>query len=190
MSNLSYSEIRALFPTVTLTNGDLIVIENNGNTRTITLDELNTFLTGNTVLQNVASSYRHAVLTSSGNLPLLEGILSWDVVEADTNSFYSGAAPTRLRIEAGITKVKVSTNIIIHPDSDSLLDEVNILKNGNTTPVASMNFNAGDGGSVYLATKVIPVNANDYFEIDVKSSGLPYGTSDSWFQIEVLEMSA
>lgn len=189
MSNQSFSAGRAAQPAFTLTANDILAVENQGNTRFPTIDELSTLLTGNTVIQNITSSYRHTIAVFTGSPGSTGGLLVFSATTEDTDSCWSAGAPTRLVAQAGMTKVRISTNLILTSGSALALQKVQITKNGSTTPIAEASYSAGSG-SVYLSSSVLPVSPGDYFEINVVTQGTAVFSLESYFQLEVLEMVA
>jgi hypothetical protein len=192
MANKTFSEGRALQPAFTLSGNDLIAVESAGNTRFPTIDELSTLLTGNTVINNITDTYRVVVATPaslpSNNVEIATGILTWGSVENDPYGVWSGVAASRLYVPAGYTKARLTTNLIISSVIKPLL-KLSITKNGSATPIAEEEF-AEQKGSSFLQSRVIPVVAGDYFEVETVcfNTSSTVGTAQSYFQIEFLEM--
>lgn len=120
--------------------------------------------------------------------------LPWDSVVYDTSGFYNSGQPTRITIPAGVSKVKVSSNVCFNINANGPR-QAQIQKNNADTP-GSGSSNIVAGGTVYdilnVASAVLPVEAGDYFEVRVlQTSGGSLATRNfaaaMWFSLEVVE---
>lgn len=120
--------------------------------------------------------------------------LPWDKVIYDTSGFYSGGQPTRITVPAGISKVKVSSNVCFNINTNGSR-QAQIQKNNADAP-GSGSSNIVVGGTAYyvlnMTSAVLSVVPGDYFEVRVQqSSGGPLETRNfvaaMWFSLEVVE---
>lgn len=209
MADKTLTEIRAIRGAPTLSGNSLIQVTEAGQTEIATLDELDLLLSGATVSQGVQDAFRGAEIHQITNATVKDhdGAITWEGdVTRDTDSFYSGAASTRLTVPAGVTKVRLhcyldigsSTTFVPTPPTDG---EASIVMNGVTTIASQFWFGSGvawpgssvtnRGTPVSMVSPVIDVTAGDYFEA-VASSKVHIGSANSasGFVIEVVEVAA
>lgn len=119
----------------------------------------------------------------------------------DTNSFFSGGAPDRLTIPAGVTKIRVTARVGWFSSwSTGGSQSADLRKNSsNTFPGSVREIYAPSTlgismQNVYLTTGVIQCVANDIFQVfvshDSGSSETLFGGTDgvnTWISIEVIE---
>jgi hypothetical protein len=118
------------------------------------------------------------------------------VADIDTNTFWSAGAPTRIVVPAGVTKVKITSNVRWSANTTGTRQAV-IAKNGATfhgRGAGSNSPNPGGNCDQNVTSAVIPVVAGDYFELLVfQSAGVALALTAGeslWFQIEVIEGAA
>jgi hypothetical protein len=123
-------------------------------------------------------------IAASTNTPI-----SYDAVGYDTKGFWSAAAPTRLTVPAGITRVIVSANTRFTGGSANY--QTWIVRNGvevHGAPNASMASGFGTG-HINMSSAVLSVSEGDWFEAIAFSSVAR--TIDSgprtWLAIAVIE---
>ena len=121
-------------------------------------------------------------------------IMSWDAVENDTDGFWNISNPTRLTVPAGITKVRIHSNLEMNATG---LDGANIfiaiIKN-NARAYRGGGTRGGNQGFTNmlgeLSTGVVDVVEGDYFELQLQLSGQTsevLSSGECYFQIEVIE---
>lgn len=144
-----------------------------------------------------APSFKGAQLKLTGNKTYNAGATSavaWDASVRDSEGFWNSAAPTRLTVPAGVTKVRVGINIKWEYTTGRR--DFMVLKNG--VEFAGMPFmqsreDTGAYESGYNGiSAVIDVVAGDYFEAYIykDSSQVIQAAAQTWFAIEVVEAVA
>ncbi len=110
----------------------------------------------------------------------------------DEGNFYSSGQPTRLTIPAGVSKVKLSGNVIFASHSTGWR-RITISKNGGGFIGSfDIRMNAVNGTDTGLqgSTPVIDVVEGDYFELGVhhtRGSALNTVANTLWFSIEAID---
>ena len=189
MGAKSLATLRGERGAATLASGDLINAEVNGATHPVTLDELSTYVTGNTVVenQNAYSAFRGCKVRFAGvpaGLTFGLGAVEWDEAEYDSDGFWSALAPTRITVPAGITKGRVYACFPVLTNTAMLSIAVNGVSVSRVGPVSA-------GGYVNFSTSKLNVTAGDYIELITEESGSPQGGSDvTYMEFEVLEVTA
>lgn len=175
MANKSFGTLRGEQPAFTADGNTLIAAElTDGNSRVLTIDELSLILSGSTVQQNISTSIGGCSLqvdiTKTGTT-----LISWDSAIYDNSGYYSGAAPTRITIPAGITKGIFRASV----EGNT---EISIIKNGVTT-IAK--------GTKETQSHIVPVNSGDYFEV-VCTTAITITAADgiTGFSFEAKELTA
>lgn len=123
---------------------------------------------------------------------VLDPVTFWDVVDYDTDGFWSAAQPSRLTVPTGITKVRLTTTLAptAGPVDGS---NVNVAIRKNASTVRGAIFVGGEYGTLgagwQQVTAVLPVVGGDYFEVRFNPGVTTSVTYDalSHFSIEVVE---
>ncbi len=163
-----------------------------------TAGQVLTFVSGEWTPSSVSTaptSFRGALVTLSTDVSVADGVvttIAWASATYDTNSFFSGGAPSRLTVPSGVGAVRLASSLIMtaNTSGDRLM---RVLKNGGAfTGEIAVNTKAptAAGGAVYGGTSPISVSSGDYFEITIQqNSGVTLSVlaqGRSWFSIEVL----
>lgn len=144
---------------------------------------------------NIANEFIGAMLQLNNNIPISDReytTVPWSKVVYNNAEFWDINNPKRLVVPEGITKVKVSSNILWVSNAVGQR-MLRLLKNGEyslglpyTRDVAISTSPTGG------ASGVIPVKPGDYFEVEVlQDSGetLDLRTDPyTWFSIEAIEL--
>lgn len=178
-----------------LTAADILgLVQGGGNVRT-TLAALATYLLTETAIVPANLPYRGARVRLSANFnPPTTGfnLVSWGIEDRDTGSMWSAGQPTRMIVPAGVTKVSLAT--YIRSPAGATSRSVFILKNGDYFQGGpGMGFSA-TSFDLNIASSVIDVVADDYFEVQVHGSTAAIGAGlsgviglGSWFELRVVE---
>jgi len=115
----------------------------------------------------------------------------WDKVMYNTDGFWSKSKSSRIVVPKGVTKVRVSGNVIWESDSSSYRNFI-IQKNGSYTAGLPYTRIPAHGTSPMAGTSsVVEVEEGDYFEVIVRqSTGSDLelrADPHSWFALEVVE---
>lgn len=174
MSEGTITDLRAAQGPVTPAGTDLVYTSQG----IYTLDEISVLLSGSTIAQKRTDSFSGALLwrnnNASGQAP---GIIDWVAAVYDTDSFWSGAQPSRMVIPANVVSIVITGQV-------SGGGAVTILKNGVSEPGLPTNQPAGN----CFTSARIPVTTGDYIEVtqpnaEVSSSFL------TWIAIEAVELT-
>lgn len=129
------------------------------------------------------------VLTADEAIPAVtDTTIPWDQVDREVGSWWSAANPTRLTVPSGVTRVRVSGNVLGSAATGDFAAQ--ILKNG--LPFSGMGQTDTDtpsGDSLNVFSDVIDVTPGDYFELSVFSDAARNVTAGNatWFSIEAVE---
>lgn len=123
--------------------------------------------------------------------------ISWNVEDFDTDNFWTNASPTRFTIPSGVTKIRLRACVLF--EALTTAGSVNLFVNKNNAQidvgiasnVLRNNTTGTAGNKNTLFTGVLNVSAGDYFELvgNVSMSGQDQVLTNSWFEIEVVEVS-
>ena len=151
--------------------------------------------TGVGIFNRALLPFRGALLRRSINFSVATtGVyvaVPWQSAEYDSDAFWDAGQPSRLTVPAGVTKVRIVSNIEWQTSPTSQLVEVR--KNGNSVLGGGSFIVRGDSGYSNqmrnLASAVLPVSAGDWFELAVYvgTVGELRGLERTWFAIEVVE---
>lgn len=188
-----------------LTGAELLHIVQGGSSRKVSLDQIKNALAGLNVGQGLAAPFRGALLGRTSELadftyPLL---VPWQTADYDTDGFWNAGQSTRFTVPAGVSKVRVSGQVVVTVAATAHSMYCSILKNGSSdyrgSPITHVRQSAsGFFNNEYLipAGAAIPVVAGDYFELRINGSGVAVSMNDivlsarNWFSIEVVEAAA
>jgi hypothetical protein len=132
----------------------------------------------------VRSSVTQAI--SSGASPVT---LSWDTEEYDTGGFHDGGNPSRLTVPSGVSKVRLTANVV-QPSSAGILT-TEIRKNGAVVH-GLPGYVSDTAGQDFanLKSAVVDVVAGDYFEFIVSTTDAAtlniLANESTWFAIEAI----
>lgn len=96
--------------------------------------------------------------------------VSWDTVGLNDDAWYSGGAPTRLTVPAGVTRAEISCLMAFNQNGGAGTQPysgfITIFKNSVRVITASnVSTDTGNNFSAYATTGPITVAAGDFFEI-------------------------
>jgi len=121
-------------------------------------------------------------------------MVTWGLVDYDTDGFFNSSNPTRLTIPAGVSKVRlIAQNIWQRGNSTGMRQNV-IKKNGAFfpgDPCVNVPANSDTTTDLVAISPVLEVQEGDYFENEVYQSdgaALPLlASTGTFFSIEVVE---
>ncbi len=178
------------------------VLDDDGNSRKVALADLKTFVNTDPTVVPSSEPFRGALVkrtTAQAITTATETAVTWETATYDTDSIWSAGSPTRLTVPAGVTKVRLKTNVQWDANATGYR-YVTFKKNG-------ADF-AGRGGSLVddlaanfywqnIGTAVVEVTAGDYFDVRVQHNKgsnlnlLPIAASTwgelLWFSLEIVE---
>lgn len=161
--------------------------------KSMTFTELLAFITASIP----ALSFRGALArrTTVQSIPNNTGTnVTFESALYDTDTAWSGGAPTRLTVPAGVSYVRLTGGILL-PSAAYTATSALIVKNGGTTPdYPGFGSLRNPGASTdfarnSLTTSVIPVTPGDYFELRVvQTSGSAQDlAAASYLAMEIIE---
>lgn len=190
---MSNSSAGLLDPAGALGGTEILYVEQGGQPRHITLNDLAVLLNGQTVSQGVQDAHRGAIVNLvSANYLIGKNRLAFEQGSRDTDAFWSLGSPSRLVIPAGITKVRLGASVA---QTTSGVMSLEIVQNGDTTnPVAKVGPVSGANAKTQAQvwTPVLSVAENDFFELYMEFDQeriLPQ-TSSTFFCLDVIEVGA
>ena len=173
------------------TDNLLYVVDSDGNSRKVTLDDLAQWLLTASSIVPASEPFHGALVKRTSDLSVTGSsfvAIPWQSADYDTDGFWSAGSPTRLTIPAGVTKARA-------------------IFGWRTLTTGTINFVTYvwlSGGSVcqtggasgftdarcVIVSPVIEVVENDYFEALVFFSAgrTIQAAAHSFFGIEVVEM--
>lgn len=205
---MSNKTIDQLLAASSLVGTDLLIVQQSGETRKVTLNELAQAIAGLASVPT-AASFRGALVANDGAVtyPSLPIYPSYNRVLYDTDNFFNGANPTRLTVPAGVTKVRLWGRLSLGDSATATALFFGIRRNGVAgvsagsknwgMPVAALRVGSTGwvDNIVQLCSAVIPVVAGDYFEMymNANSTTADFRTVaafETTFAIEVVEADA
>ncbi len=185
---------------VTVGNGAIVLIQGNGTNSDVVGPFLNGDLLqfdgaawrplGTGILSRVMLPFKGALVRRATTLTITTTATALAFTDAtyDTDGFWSGAAPTRLTVPAGVAKVRLWGRISWTGGAAN--HGARIFRNG-TSFVGQADFIAASGytnADVSLVSAVVPVTPGDYFEILAFTSANRTSVANGLqFAIEVVE---
>ena len=140
-----------------------------------------------------ALSYRGASLNdNSGQSWTGSAKLTFSTVLIDTNSIYSGGAPTRLTVPSGVTKARfigcIHLNVVAGTLVALKLMKNNVLLDSPLGIFYRQIFDGGgDGITLAITSVALPVTPGDYFELSVGTSpSVSCNTFATTFEMQIL----
>lgn len=102
--------------------------------------------------------------------------VSFDTEQYDDNGYYNPAAPTKLTVPAGVSRVRVGGCAQFDQVDSGLNVRTSIMKNGQLVYPGCVFQTSADPGSsqeprANVASGQIPVQQGDYFEMSVQIGG-------------------
>ncbi len=159
-------------------------IEDDLQGRNQNWDELETHLAENA--NKAHGGFKGALLRKTQHQSVTSTLtpLVWQVVDYDTNNFFSSTNPTRLTIPSGVSKVKLIANIRILTSGNI---DFTIQKNG--TFYQGNPYLIHEGIRFNLSSAVVEVSEGDYFEVyvSIANGGEVRADTATWFALEVVE---
>lgn len=195
MSGKTLEELAAASP---ITVGSLLyIVDGDGNSRKVTAADLAQWIKTAESIVPTSEPWRGAQVKLSADLTLTTATgttVSWASAVADTDSFWSAGAPTRLTVPAGVSRVRVAANVRWAAHATGLRSAL-IRKNGavfDGAPSSYISTGTSLEHQVNLVSPAVAVADGDYFELLVQqnSGGNLAVTSEgrTWFAIEVVEV--
>lgn len=181
-----------------LTGTSLIEVQNDdGESVKISLSELAVYVKAAESIVPANLPYRGARVRNSADIAptsVFFYTMPWDTEDRDTDGFWSLAAPTRLIVPAGVTKVRLSA--YVRSATGPYGRYIFIKKNGNYFIGGAGIGSSNVSYDANLSTDIVDVTTGDYFELEVYGStspvtggdGIPTGLA-TWFALEVVEGS-
>jgi hypothetical protein len=182
-----------------LTGAEICALHQDGRLVRLTLTELAQWIRTAESIVRASEPFEGVLARRTSTLtgvtfPLM---LPWQDTEYDTMGFWSGAAPTRLTVPAGVTKVRLSGAAAVNSAAEAGTLSCSIRRNGATEPNAMLNalragFTGFSNNGTWAWSPVLPVAPGDYFEMRLHRSGMP-SVSDlehdgaTFFALEVVE---
>jgi hypothetical protein len=196
MSDKTYPQLDAFDG---LTGAEICALHQDGRLVRLTLAELaqwiktaESFVPASEPFEGVLA--RRTSTLAAVTFPLM---VPWQDTDYDTMGFWSGAAPTRLTVPAGVSKVRLSGMASFNSAAQAGSLTCSIRRNGATEPNALLNvLREGSTGfannGAWTWSPVLPVAPGDYFEMRVVLSGMPSVTDlehdgATFFALEVVE---
>lgn len=182
-----------------LTGAEICALHQDGRLVRLTLSELAQWIRTAESIVPASEPFegvlaRRTSTLASVTFPL---VVPWQDTVYDTMDFWSGAAPTRLTVPAGVTKVRLSGAAAFNSATEAGTLSCSIRRNGLSEPNALLNvLREGAIGFANNATAtwspVLPVTPGDYFEMRLHRSGMPSVTDlehdgATFFALEVVE---
>lgn len=185
--NKNLNTIRTDQPLYTPTAGDLLLISASGNSRAITLDELSNYINGQTISDAQVNSAKEAMIIST-TTNQNSGAIIWNSSVTDTDTFFTGAAPTRLTIPAGVTKVELKFNAVLSASANVAPFELH--KNGVIVQGGFSTLTPDTAGDAFnVSSAILTVTPGDYFEVYSAGTNYNIDLSKTWFSIRAVEWS-
>jgi hypothetical protein len=137
--------------------------------------------------------YRGAVVRATASQSITAGpgvACVYDVAVIDTDSFFSGGAPTRLTVPAGVTRVRLLGEFVASGPFPNNVDIRLIQSGGNPVPTVFSAFRPRADGLItaQLSSPVLACVAGDYFEFMVFADFAltTIEAPTNWFEIQVV----
>jgi hypothetical protein len=189
------SKISGLTLAEALTGAELIPIVQGGATVHVALTDLAAWVKTAQSIVPANIPYRGArVKLAADYTPSGTGfvVMPWGAEDRDTDDIWAIAAPTRLVVPSGVTKVSLSA-YIRSPNGPSGRYAF-FKKNGAYFIGGGGIGSSGQSYDLNMATSVISVVPGDYFELELFGSAslVGAGLSDglgTWFELAVREYS-
>lgn len=180
---------------------DLIPVTRSGVTYKAPASALKTFVNTDPSVVPSAVPFKGALVRRTSSLtsvtwPLL---IPWQEAVYDTDDFWAGAAPSRLTVPAGVTKVRLTASVSFEGLATAGSVFAQFFRNGaslspGSGPTARQSNTGFSDNVLPLVSPVVNVTAGDYFEVraTVSMSGQDQILEDyrTWFALEVVEASS
>lgn len=140
-----------------------------------------------------AAAFRGALVKLTGAFSVTaaggQQAVSWDAAVYDTDSIWSGGAPTRLTVPAGVTQVKLTGNVRWANSTANRSTQISLngdpAANTEGLPMARVDVTNAEQ-NVHSAK--IDVVGGDYFELELDTTtNLDTFTNNVWFAMEILK---
>ena len=180
--------ISSLTATTTLADADLLVTEiaSSGNSRKITKANLGLAIGARGAL------VRKSVDQTAANYTTATAV-AWDQENYDTDTIHDNSvANTRLTVPTGVTKVRVSGQIVLASATANEFMQLQIQKGGTASYdgaaslITSANVTTPMGN---LSTPILTVSATEYFELFLRvaaDTSITVTAATSWFAMEII----
>lgn len=182
------------------TMGIYLVDPANGS-RFVTLDELKTWINTDPTIVPSSEPWRgcRAYRTSDATSVASGAEIAWQAAAIDTDSIWSGGAPTRLTVPTGVTKIRLRwgvqmealatagqliSRVLKNTSGLSLSESCTLIAPRQSNTGFTNNYSGGYSG-------VLSVTAGDYFELEVvfsmTSQDQVLATNATYFELEIVE---
>lgn len=167
------------------------VEDESGNSVKVSLATMKTFVNTDPTVAPSSEPWRGARVRFSTGWTYTSNsvsLVAWDAADVDTDSIWSGGAPTRLTVPTGVTKVILRANLRL-PSGGSTC-HISLLKNGAVVDgMFSTRVTAPANGDLNGTSAVLSVTGGDYFEVQlISNSGQSMAVdARNWFEMSIVE---
>lgn len=204
---MSHKTIDQLQAASSLVGSDLLIVQQSGQTKKVSLEDLAQAIAGLATVP-VGAPFRGALVYNTGavNYPSLPIYPSYNAIAYDTDNFFNGTNPTRLTIPAGVTKVRLWARCALGDSATTTALYFGIRRNGLAPfdqaedvglPVVGQRvYSTGWADNIaQLSSAVISVAEGDYFELYMNANSSTSAfrnveALETTFAIEVVEADA
>jgi len=184
-----------------ITDADLLMLVQGGNSRKVDIAALKAALAGLVSANTYIAPFKGCLLTRTSDQTGVSFPISvaWQAAQYDTNAFWNAGSATRITIPAGVTKARFTAQLALEGLAVAGGFFLGLYKNGVLGYPAEAVSSVRSDSSGYtnnvqgLVSPVLPVVAGDYFELYVNTNMAGVDqvlATRSWFQCEVMEGDA
>lgn len=204
---MSHKTIDQLQAASSLVGSDLLIVQQSGQTKKVSLGDLAQAIAGLATVP-VGAPFRGALVynTDAVEYPSMPIYPSFNAIAYDTDNFFSGTNPTRLTVPAGVTKVRLWARCALGDSATSTGLLFDIRRNGlapfsqaegvGLPVVGHRVYSSGWSNNIaQLSSAVISVAEGDYFELHMNAGSTTaafrnVAALETTFAIEVVEADA
>lgn len=172
------------------------IVDDDGNSRRLSLADLKAFVNTDPTIVPSSVPWRGARVRRTSDLSVTTGVttnVAWQTATIDTDSIWSGGAPTRLTVPAGVTKVRLFAGVRFASGSTGSRQVIMFMNGATFQGRGALHVPAVTSQPVEInvASGAITVVAGDYFEaiaFHTQGSALAVASHEStWFEMEIVE---
>lgn len=179
-----------------LTGASLIEVQDGAGISTkVSLTTLASWLLTATALTPANLPWRGARATLGTVLGITPpSNITWDSEDIDTDTIWSGAAPSRLTVPTGVTKIRLQARVEGQASTSTFNAGLVLYKNGvelqRFVAHRQASITGGTSQNVFsFVSGVLSVAAGDYFQLFCEGSFTSIAVG-SFFQLEVVEYTS
>lgn len=204
---MSHKTIDQLPAASSLVGSDLLIVQQSGQTKKVSLQDLAQAIAGLATVP-VGAPFRGALVYNTAaveysSLPIYP---TFNAIAYDTDNFFNGTNPTRLTVPAGVTKVRLWANCALGASATSTALYFDIRRNGlnpfgqagdvGLPTISQRVYSSGWADNItQISSAVISVAEGDYFELFMNANSSTSAFRNvpalqTTFAIEVVEADA